>query len=286
MFVSCTWLLEFGPMQVRRQPSNGAISWIIRFGRSVLKQGTIPQQRSWLIPAMELEVLQLHGNRALWSEWKNATHSWVTRASTKALGCTRGAATFAFWFATPRWSSRGRWHCQIGVPKPKQHWKSVEIMARLMNKPEYYSGSQPLHLKVALRIAELATHGMNIYDLVQASCAEPNTESCSALSISWSTSLFWSSTTCNLCTHDKRVQSQPKLCAQASSTTCNLRFWENDRTSRIVICFCIGIVWSQGTAPLFFLVRGIKSVEIMARLMNKPEYYCGSQPLHRKLHLV
>ena len=66
-----------------------------------------------LIPEMELEVLQQRGNRKLWSEWKDATHSWVPRASTKALWCTQGVPTFAFWFATPLWSSRSHWNCQI-----------------------------------------------------------------------------------------------------------------------------------------------------------------------------
>ena len=69
--------------------------------------------------SITLEVLQHCGNRNLWSEWKDATHGWGTpRASTKALRCTEGAPTSAFWSATPLWSSRG----QIVVPKPQQHW--------------------------------------------------------------------------------------------------------------------------------------------------------------------
>ena len=110
--------------------------------------------------------------------------------------------------------------------------------------------------KVALGIAGLATHGIN--KLVQAACAEPNTESCSVLSISWSTSLFWSSTICNICTHDRRVQS-PKpaeaLCTSLfwSRVTCNLHFWKNDRTSGIVyLCFySYSLIAGNSTTVLF-----------------------------------
>ena len=63
--------------------------------RSVLKRVMIQQQQgsTWDETGS--------GNPKLWSEeWNDASHSWVPRASTKALGCTQGAPTFAFWFAT------------------------------------------------------------------------------------------------------------------------------------------------------------------------------------------
>ena len=144
MFVSFTWSLEFWPTKARRQSSNGDISWtfvsLLQICWSECPQTS--HHPTTNTPEMELEVLQQRGNRKLWSEWKDATHSWVPRASTKALWCTQGAPTFAFWFATPLWSSRSHWNCQI-----------VFSQTSTALQPEYFAGSQPppqLHKKLHL----------------------------------------------------------------------------------------------------------------------------------------
>ena len=74
------------------------------------------------IPEMELKVLQQRGNRKLWSEWKDATHSWVPRASTKALRCTQGAPTFVFDLHHRFEVAEVIGIAKLFFPKPQQHW--------------------------------------------------------------------------------------------------------------------------------------------------------------------
>ena len=144
---------------------------------------------------------------------------------------------------------------KLVFPKPKQHWKSVEIMARLMNKPEYYSGSQPLHLKVALRIAGLATHGMNIWSGSSILCWTEHWVLFRSLNLLKHKSI--------LKQHNLQLmyawQTSPKpaeaLCTSLfwSRTTCNLHFWENDRTSGIAyLCFySYSLIAGNSTTVLF-----------------------------------
>ena len=105
-----SWLLEFWPIEARRQSSNGAISWDIRFATSNLVGVSSKSfHNSNAQPEVELEVLQQRGNPNWSDKSKDATHGWGTpRASTKALRCTEGDPTFAFRSATPLWSSIGQ----------------------------------------------------------------------------------------------------------------------------------------------------------------------------------
>ena len=74
----------------------------------------------------------------------------------------------------------------------------------------------------------LARHGIN--KLVQAASADPTTEFCSTLSVSSSS---WSWQKC--IEWDHRVSQNSVRSLFWSCTTCNFRFWENDRTSGIVL---------------------------------------------------
>ena len=63
-----------------------------------------------------------------------------------------------------------------------------------------------------------------------------------------------------------RSRSQPKFCAQPvlSSRNCNLRFWNNDRTSGIVCaCFYSDSLIALNSTTVLWL-RGIKSIGIMS----------------------
>ena len=82
-------------------------------------------------------------HKKLWSEWKDATGSWVPHASTKALRCTQGAPTSAFPQATSLWSSI-------------RHY--AKVFFRNLNSTEtrvlqWFTG--PIHLKVTLGIVDL-----------------------------------------------------------------------------------------------------------------------------------
>ena len=165
-----------------------------------------------LVAEVEMEVLQQRGNPKLWSDKsKDATHSWVPRASTKALRCTEGDPTFAFRFATPLWSSMGQL---------QQNGRLNLVLPRSQRPPnpcpQAYSEA-----------AQLVTYA---------------------------------------CTHDKRVQSQPKLCAQPvlnrQLATCT---WDkNDRTSGIVYLCFYSYTLIAGNSATVLWVRGLKSIEIMA----------------------
>ena len=167
----CLWVL-LGPWNFGRQKRGGSRQMVpspepfvslLQICWSECPRTSHHPTTNTLIPEMELEVLQQRGNRKLWSEWKDATHSWVPRASTKALWCTQSAPTFAFWFATPLWSSRSHWNCQI-VFCPNLN----SIAPRVLR---WFTALPPTPLKVALGIAGLATHGRN--KLVQGASADP-----------------------------------------------------------------------------------------------------------------
>ena len=142
---------------------------------------------------------------------KDATQSWVPRASTKALRCTEGDPTFAFRSATPLWSSIGQL---------QQSGRLNLVLPRSQRPPK-------LCPQAYSEAAQLVTYA---------------------------------------CTHDKRVQSQPKLCAQPvlnrQLATCT---WDkNDRTSGIVyLCFYSYTLMAGNSATVLW-VWGLKSIEIMA----------------------
>ena len=101
-----SWLLDFWPIEARRQSSNGAISWAICFATSNLV-GVSSNESSF--QNSNAQPVQQRGNPKLWSDKsKDATQSWAPRASTKALRCTEVDPTFAFRSATPLWSSIGQ----------------------------------------------------------------------------------------------------------------------------------------------------------------------------------
>ena len=282
-----SWLLEFWPIEARRQSSNGAISWDIRFATSNLV-GVSSNESSFhnsnAQPEVELEVLQQRGNPKLWSDKsKDATQSWVPRASTKALRCTEGDPTFAFRSATPLWSSIGQLQqngrLNLVLPRSQRRpkfcaqpllkqqklqrallkndrtsgivrmcfysgslitlnsttvlWvrgiKSVEIMAASDEQTTVLGcfTAPPFKSCTSYRWG-LARHGIN--KLVQAASADPTTEFCSTLSVSSSS---WSWQKC--IEWDHRVSQNSVRSLFWSCTTCNFRFWENDRTSGIVL---------------------------------------------------
>ena len=161
MLVSFTWSLEFWPIEARRQSSNGATSWTIRFATSNLLVGVSsnesPSNLRWnwkcynsvatanfdqngkMQPTAECHGLQL----------KHSGAHKVLLLSLFDLQHRFEAAEF------------------IGIaklffPKPQQHWNQS---TSLVHSPP------PTPLKVALGIAGLATHGRN--KLVQGASADP-----------------------------------------------------------------------------------------------------------------
>ena len=168
-----------------------------------------------LIPDMELEVLQQRGNRKLWSEWKDATHSWVPRASTKALRCTEGAPTSAFPQATPLWSSRG----QIVFPKPQQHWNqsTTAVHSPSIESCTWYSWTCKAWNKQA---------GSSSF--------------CWPKRWSWQKCFEW----------DHEVSQNFVRGLFWGCTTYNVRFWNIDRTSSWIecLCFCSLIAGNSATA--------------------------------------
>ena len=97
-----SWLLDFWPIEARRQSSNGAISWAICFATSNLVGVSSNES-----PSHDKHTHTRYGTGRS-DKSKDATHGWVPLASTKALRCTEGDPTFAFRSATPLWSSIGQ----------------------------------------------------------------------------------------------------------------------------------------------------------------------------------
>ena len=87
-----------------------------------------------LIPEMELKVLRHCGNRNLWSEWKDATHGWVPRASTKVKHSGAHKVLLPCFLI-----------CDTALKQPRSNCCSKTSTAL---KPEYFTGSQPIHWKL------------------------------------------------------------------------------------------------------------------------------------------
>ena len=185
MFVSFTWSLEFWPTKARRQSSNGDISWTIR------PQTSHHPTTNTLIPEKELEVLQ-------------------TR-------CTQGAPTFAFWFATPLWSSRSHWNCQI-----------VFSQTSTALQPEYFAGSQP----PPPTSIESTWHSWTCNAWKKQADSRrfcwPNTEFCSILAVSYP---WWS--IIPICETASAEPNSESCSTETGKTLCkSLFFWEAEHWTK------------------------------------------------------